>query len=319
MRRTHGYGGYYNGVYLRSSLEFAYAYYLNYYKIDWDYECEVYSLLDGTTYKPDFYIKEGEKIIKIVEIKGDARSNGKSGKRKIELYMEQYDTPIEMIGYKEILKIYQTEMPIRYHKAKSMWVEEYGAKLQVDVSGEKNPRFKAVVSEETKLKISQKAKQRFQDKEYKERLVKRLVEYNRKTGFASAKRLRSKRVEKKCENPKCNNVMTLTEAEAKRTKYCSTQCNLVSISSLGNEAQSKNRNQIRQQAKEFMIDWVKQNRELVLVTQYNKITTTLEELFKEVEVRFGIKDMRIISRSMFGEDRGRKALLEEFKRIAATT
>ena len=64
-----GYSGFYNNIYLRSSFEFAFAYYLDYKKIIWKYEVCTYEL-KTSKYKPDFFIynNKGE-LVKIIEIK----------------------------------------------------------------------------------------------------------------------------------------------------------------------------------------------------------------------------------------------------------
>lgn len=65
-----GYSGFYNNIYLRSSLEFAFAYYLDYKNIKWKYEEFTYKLKDRQ-YKPDFFIYDNnDNLIEIIEIKG---------------------------------------------------------------------------------------------------------------------------------------------------------------------------------------------------------------------------------------------------------
>jgi hypothetical protein len=67
-------GYYYNQsrgkyVWLRSTYEYIYAKWLDRNKIDWDVEQQTYQL-EGTTYRPDFFIYENDSLVKIVEIKG---------------------------------------------------------------------------------------------------------------------------------------------------------------------------------------------------------------------------------------------------------
>lgn len=47
-----GYSGYYNGIFLMSTLEFAFAYYLDYKELKWAYELKAYDLEDRQ-YIPD--------------------------------------------------------------------------------------------------------------------------------------------------------------------------------------------------------------------------------------------------------------------------
>lgn len=48
----------------------------------------------------------------------------------------------------------------------------------------------------------------------------------------------------------------------------------------------------------------------------NKINTSLSPLLKEIYERFDVKDFRVISKAVFGEDRGRKKLLKFMKKCA---
>jgi hypothetical protein len=60
------YCGHYKGYYLKSTLEYIYARYLDYMEIEWDYEVQTFELSTGGSYKPDFRLSNGS----YVEIKG---------------------------------------------------------------------------------------------------------------------------------------------------------------------------------------------------------------------------------------------------------
>jgi len=67
-------GYYYNKsrskfVWLRSTYEYVYAKWLDKQGVDWDVEQQTFEL-EGTTYRPDFFIYEDGVLVKIVEIKG---------------------------------------------------------------------------------------------------------------------------------------------------------------------------------------------------------------------------------------------------------
>lgn len=67
-------GYYYNNsrskfVWLRSTYEYIYAKWLDRQGVDWDVEQQTFDL-EGTTYRPDFFIYEDGVLVKIVEIKG---------------------------------------------------------------------------------------------------------------------------------------------------------------------------------------------------------------------------------------------------------
>ena len=66
-------------------------------------------------------------------------------------------------------------------------------------------------------------------------------------------------------------------------------------------------------------NWSLDNRELVLNTPYNKISTTLNALFEQIENKYNIKDKRTISKAIFGKDKGRKKTLLHLKEFVLNT
>lgn len=303
-----GYTGYYNGKYLRSSLEFAYAYYLDHFQIEWGYEEETFELSDFY-YKPDFFIKEKGGVIKIVEIKGEG--NFKLGTKKLQEFQEKYSIPIEMYTYKDLVKLYQDKMPIRLNAAKRKWIEEYGAELsQCYIHGKYNPMFGVTQKDETKLLISEKAKERFKDPNYKKKITENLIEFNRMNGFAASRGQRSERVIKICANPSCDNKFTITIFS--KRKYCGKKCAGACTSVYGSEISKAKAKELRDEIKVFILDWAIKNINLVLETKFNGITN-LNPLYKLIEEQFGIKDKRIITKSLLGEDKGRKEFLKYLK------
>ena len=79
-----GYAGYYKNFYLRSSYEYAYAVYLDYFSITWSYEDQFFSI-DGKNYKPDFFFYDQYgNLEKIVEIKSRDKNALRKGKRTIK-------------------------------------------------------------------------------------------------------------------------------------------------------------------------------------------------------------------------------------------
>jgi hypothetical protein len=304
-----GYTGYYNGIYLRSSLEFAYAYYLDYHNIKWEYEKQTFEL-DNSYYKPDFFIIENGNVIKIVEIKGEG--NFKLGEIKCNKFQDKYNIPIEMLTYKDLVKLYQNQMPIKLNTAKRMWIDKYSAKLtECYLEGKYNPMYGVKQKESTKVKISEKAKLRFENKEYKKAVTSKLIEFNRANNFACAKGERSKREIRACQNPNCSNKFEVTIYSNK--KYCSLECACVDNSKLGADVNKKSAKELRDKVKNYILDWSIENKGLIIETKFNKITTTLKPLYKQIEERFGIKDERIISKSLMGEDLGRKEFLKHLK------
>jgi hypothetical protein len=69
------------------------------------------------------------------------------------------------------------------------------------------------------------------------------------------------------------------------------------------------RNQIHDNLRDYIIQWSKTNQEVILATPLNRIKPTLKPLMDSIQERFGIKAFRVISKAVFGMDRGRKELL----------
>jgi len=91
-RVTHGIGNKYKKVWMRSSYETKFAYFLDLSRIKWLYEPKAFKLIvdrKETTYTPDFYLPD---FACWIEIKGYWRADAKT---KFEVFKEQY--PIENI------------------------------------------------------------------------------------------------------------------------------------------------------------------------------------------------------------------------------
>lgn len=57
------YCGHYNGYYLKSTLEYIYARYLDHVGIAWEYEVKTFQLSNGGSYKPDFRLEDGSLLL----------------------------------------------------------------------------------------------------------------------------------------------------------------------------------------------------------------------------------------------------------------
>lgn len=98
-----GYAGYYNGHYLRSSYEYAYAKYLDYLSISWGYEEQLFDL-GYKKYKPDFFLydKDG-RLEKIVEVKSrDKKAKGNAIK-DLNAITAKYSINCELVSYEELM------------------------------------------------------------------------------------------------------------------------------------------------------------------------------------------------------------------------
>lgn len=271
MRKCRGYTGWYKGTYLRSSLEFAYAYYLDSKGVNWKYEQEIFYLEDGTSYKPDFYIYDDEGyLIKIVEIKGEG--NRESGIHKVQLFKHKYNYDLEILFYKDLVELYKKDMPLRLNTAKNKWINEYGAVLVNKLEGEHNPMFGRKHSEETKKLISEKAKERFKTEEYFETVTKKMIEYNRSTNFAHTKKPRSEREVRTCLYEGCNNTFEVTVSS--KQKYCSHECSCRASSVKATEVAMEKVRAKHEEVKRCVLKWAKENRDTILSMKLNSLKKT---------------------------------------------
>lgn len=310
MRKCRGYTGYYKGTYLRSSLEFAYAYYLDSKGVNWKYEQDTFYLEDGTSYKPDFYIYDYKgQLIKIVEIKGEG--NRESGIRKVQQFKNKYNYDLELVFYKDLVKLYREEMPIRLNTAKRKWIDEYGAVLVNKLDGEYNPMFGRNHSEETKKIISEKAKERFKTGAYFETNTKKMIEYNRKTNFAHAKKPRAEREIRTCLYDRCGNKFEVTIHS--KQMFCSHECSCRASSVKATEAALKKVKESHEKIRELVLQWAEDNKEAIRCMKLNSIKRPLSPLYELIKAELNISDIRTITKAVLGEDKGRKELAKYLK------
>jgi hypothetical protein len=84
----------YNGTIFRSTWEAKVARYLDTQGIEWKYEETCYRLEGNKSYRPDFFIYENGKFIKLIEVKGYFR---KENKLKYDMFKQLYsDIHIEL-------------------------------------------------------------------------------------------------------------------------------------------------------------------------------------------------------------------------------
>lgn len=117
----------------------------------------------------------------------------------------------------------------------------------------------------------------------------------------------------------CGNSFKVTTTSNRVRKYCSNSCSAMEehrkINAIKGAQQEKdNQQQIYNEIKQVIDIFAINNPDLVLQTQYNKISglPVWSILYKST----GIKDMRIYSKALFGIDMGRKELLRYMKNIA---
>lgn len=300
-----GYSGYYKNYYLKSSYEYVFAKILDHDNVNWKYEVKTFDL-GFKKYKPDFFIYDDfDELISVIEIKSEIKREQEIAIKSLNKLDERYCIKGYMYAYKDLSKMCK-ERNMKITRLINSWINDVNTTINKSFKGNINPHFNIKHSDKTKELIGIKTKDRW--------LENREVYLNAsKKGAMKAKELftgqeRKKRVTVKC--PICSEQFIKIEGGSKI--YCSQKCankvNGKKGAILEKETAQEKRNNIR----DFILKWSKENTELIMNTPYNKISN-LKDLFNKINDLYSIKDLRIISKSVFGEDRGRKELLKFLK------
>lgn len=91
----------YKDIWFKSTWEALVAEYFDQNGIEWKYEEASYRLSDRMSYRPDFFIYDQGKFLKIVEVKGYFREKNK---QKFELFKQIYEDIHIELWTKDILK-----------------------------------------------------------------------------------------------------------------------------------------------------------------------------------------------------------------------
>ena len=303
-----GYAGYYKDFYLRSSYEYAYAKYLDFYSIAWDYERQIFNI-ENKLYKPDFFILNPDNTIKkIVEVKSKNLTAIQVAKQNLRYIQENYGYEIEVISYKQLLSLYEN-LPFTLNSVITAWISSSETTISKVAYGSKNGHFNMKHSIETKKKIGEHTKLLWaEDSPSRRRMLEGLNKSGMKKGY-----IRVPREERNCLFCKT----TFTVLNTSLQKYCSQSCSGNVAIKLATEASVNKQKQIHKEIKHYVLHWLKDNKETVMHTPFNRIKTTLEPLLKEIENKFGIKDIRIVSKAVVGNDCGRKELLKFMKNMCS--
>lgn len=169
-----------------------------------------------------------------------------------------------------------------------------------------------VKSEETKRKIGETTKQKWEDPETAEKMRNGLLK-----GTETMKK-NAKKHPFTC--PICKKTFYYQKAVAENKKYCSNECAAKAGSwKLGvqksGEMNHKRNLENKKIIKESIIEWVKNNKETVINCLYNKITSTLNELQNLLIKKYNLKDFRTIYICFDGVT-NLKSLLDKLKEIA---
>lgn len=243
---------------------------------------------------------------RIIEVKSEVKTENLKVRNNLSVLEKKYGIKGELVNYKHLSKMCR-ERGLKITCLMNEWITSDQTTMNKSFSGKRNGHYGMKHSVETKRKIGEKTKERIakNPEPYLEGLRK---------GSEKVKELytgveRTPRDLRQC--PYCSGFFRIIITSSK--KYCSTDCLIKHNYEKGREATVRNASEIRKKIKVFMEKWCLENQELVLTTPYNKITTNLRPLFDEIEKRYHIKDMRIITKSVFGKDKGRKELLRYLK------
>lgn len=301
-----GYAGFYGEHYLRSSYEYAYAKYLDYHNIPWSYEDSTFDL-GYKNYKPDFffYNQNGE-IEKIVEIKSRNEKAKADAKKALGLIKERYNIDYELLSYEELLELYQT-LPFSLTSTIAEWIGSEKTTIHKAAYGELNGHFNIKHSELAKKKIGEHTKQLWaNDSLSRQRMIEGLKKSGIKKGY-----IRIPREKRACKECMEEFEVIVTSSQ----KYCNRTCSGKAAMKKATIHYMEKRSTIHRKIRDYIIEWSIHNKVIVSGTPLNKINTTIAPLINDIEEQFGVKDFRVISKAVFGEDRGRKELIKFMKNV----
>ncbi|MDE5412267.1 restriction endonuclease [Alkalihalobacterium chitinilyticum] len=303
-----GYAGFYKGRYLRSSYEYAYAKFLEHHSIPWGYEDKDFDI-GYKIYKPDFFFyDEYGKVIKIVEIKSRNNKAKEEAQRALNAIKNLYNIKCELISYDELLNIYK-DLPFSLTSTINEWIESDKTTVNKSLAGNLNGHYNMKHSVEAKIKIGNHTKKLWaSNSEAKERMLTGL----RNSGLAQKGKIKTPRETRECLSCGTNFETLITSDK----KYCSNHCSGQIAIKLATEAYLNKRSSIHYDIREYIIKWSIENKDIVQATPLNKIKTTIKPLLDEIEKKFEVRDIRVVSKSVFGEAKGRKELIKFMKDIS---
>ncbi|GEM_PF-2153025 len=302
-----GYAGFYKSHYLRSSYEYAYAKFLDYHCISWGYEDRVFNI-GYKFYKPDFFFyNDAGNLIKIVEIKSRDNEAKEKALKALNVIKTTYGIDCELISYEELLDMYKL-VPFSLTSTITEWIESNNTTINKAVYGKYNGHFNQKHTDQTKRKIGQHTK-KLSDSNSPAKA--RMIEGLRKSGLVQKGKQKKPREQRICKSCGREFEVIITSSKLFCTQVCAGNSNI----KIATQVYVENRASIHQEIKQTVIQWAIDHTEIITVTPLNKIKSTLNPLIEQIYQEFGVKDFRVISKAVFGEDRGRKELLRFMKKV----
>lgn len=290
----YGYSGFYKGHYLRSSLEYIYAKYLDYINIRWTYENQTYTLSNGVRYKPDFLLETGE----YVEIKGTF--NFASDLPKVQQFQSEYNAKVTILQEQDLRQLIKP-MPFVFEHLKQEWKSQ--AKVRgMDSFGPRNPMYGVSQSDATKAKISARAKARFEDPVFREKFInseKRKSHHKSRQGIKAGPVV--ERVSLTCLFCGLNFLMVPGMAKRANKKFCSYRCSV--------SAQHGKTATTDLEVKQTVLTFAEINADELFSVKLNSLKSLFQPLYSAIAQEYGIRDIRTICQMVVGQPCSRKELL----------
>ncbi|WP_035322045.1 restriction endonuclease [Peribacillus kribbensis] len=303
-----GYSGFYKGVFLRSSYEYAYVKYLDYIGQKWKYEVRSYDL-GYKIYKPDFFLYNcSGDLEKIIEVKSRDKRAIAEAQKALQILSQNFGIQSELVSYNELLEIHKG-LPYTLNAIISEWNKSNNTTINKSVSGCLNAHFNQKHTILTKQRIGENTKKIWESESAaKQGMLNGL----RKSGLAQKGKIKVPRHVRYC--PVCGSSFTvLVSSNQKFCKQaCAGHCNI----QLATQKQVEKKEIRHEQIKQHVIQWAHRNKEVVNIIPLNKVKTYLSPMIDEIHSLYGVKDLRIISASIFSRDLGRKELLKFMRNIA---
>ena len=188
------------------------------------------------------------------------------------------------------------------------WITSDKTTINKATKGSLNPHYGLRHSEESKKKIGEHTKKLWNsDSEAK----KRMVEGLRNSGLSQKGKIKIPRENRCCSL--CSEVFIVMQTSTRI--YCSRECSGTAAMKIATDVYVKKREDIHGEIKKYVIQWTIENKEIVLSTPFNKINSTIKPMTDEIFYRFDVKDFRVISKAIFGIDKGRKELIEIYEEV----
>lgn len=217
-----------------------------------------------------------------------------------------YNLNSELVSYEELMELY-VELPFSLNSVLSYWINSEHTSINKSFHGEFNGHYKMKHTMATKIIIGKHTKSLWESNSYSKM---RMVEGLRSSGLTQKGKIKTPREIRIC--VLCENEFEVLITSNK--SYCSRECSGKTAIQLATERYMDIRHEIHNSIRLYVLDWALKNEELVLSTPLNRITPTISKLLEEIFLLYRIKDIRVVTKAVLGEDRGRKELIRIMKK-----